>query len=418
MIREVSVDGHYGARPDFNVRRRQVQGIAREKARPSVPCADASKEATLDTMFQPDEVIFAPTGRCNLTCAHCRVRRGPEELPVADAIAFLESCEAGGIERLGFSGGEPFLRTDFLVAISKAAVERGLYFDRLMTNGDWWPDETELRSTLVSVRDAGFDGMIGLSYDSYHGQTAGRIAAFLGAVFDVWGRKDTVELLSVRSADDASFLLDLETVAAALGGRLERGDDGEPVRILDEAYASRTPADPDDGSGLVIPVIRSPRSASADEGSWDSPRWFKDDFCEGPGNVFYVHPDGSVAVCCGFANENQPLLIGSTSDSYETLMANAAGNAHVRACFDKGLGAVRAELESSGTRFPGKTADICFFCDYVCRGGLVENPGNKSTFRSCGGPVLRGAASAGTPGTSLFPLSSFTLSPEVISAYH
>ncbi|TFG84859.1 MAG: hypothetical protein E4H20_01985 [Spirochaetales bacterium] len=288
----------------------------------------------------------------------------------SDAIAFLDSCEAGGIQRVGFSGGEPFLRPDFLVALSGATMERGLYFDRLMTNGDWWSDETGLRSTLDSVRDAGFDGMIGLSYDAYHGQSPKRAAVFLATVFDVWGRKDVVELLSVRSPDDSDFLRGLDAVAAALGGRLERGDDGEPVRILDDTYAERTEADPDDGSGLVIPVIRSPRSSSVAEGVWESPRWFRDDFCEGPGNVFYVHPDGSVAVCCGFANESPQLIVGSISDSWDVLMANAAGSEHVRARYETGLGTLRERMEASGIRFPGKTADICFFCDYLCTTGL------------------------------------------------
>ena len=320
-------------------------------------------------MFHPEEVIFAPTGRCNLHCSHCRVSRGPAELNAADAIRFLDTCVEGGIERVGFSGGEPFLRPDFLLDVSRAAVGRGLYFDRLMTNGDWCLDEEGLQSSLAALYEAGFDGIIGVSYDSYHGQSPQRLATFLRAVFETWGRKDAVEILSVRSDDDRTFLLDLANVAQALGGQVEYSDehDGEPVRIFDGVWSAREPSSPDDGSGLIINIVRSPRSCSAEEDAWSAVDWFIDDYCAGPGNVFYVHPDGSVAVCCGFANENSDLIIGTVADSYDALMQAAAARPKVSDCYDTGLATIRKRLEASGVRFPGKTDDICFFCDYLSR---------------------------------------------------
>lgn len=332
--------------------------------------------------FRPDEIIFAPTGQCNLYCAHCRVKRGAAELDAAAAIRFLDDClEAGAagpasdgkapaeIERVGFSGGEPFLMPGFLVALSRAAADRGLLFDRLMTNGDWWADEGELRSALGDLYEAGFDGILGLSYDAYHGQDPARLAVFLGAYYAIWGRKDGAELLSVRSPDDEAFFEGLDALAASLGGRVERRG-GEPYRIVDEAYRSRTAADPDDGSGLCLPILRSARSASAEEGAWEAPAWFEDDYCEGPGQVLYVHPDGSVAVCCGFANERPELILGTIDQGYAALMAAAAAAPHVGACYERGLGALRRELEAKGVAFPGKTGDICFFCDYLCERGL------------------------------------------------
>lgn len=321
-------------------------------------------------MFHPEEIIFAPTGRCNLACGHCRVGRGPAELSATAAIAFLDTCNDGGVDRIGFSGGEPFLRLDFLVDVIRAAVDRGFFFDRLMTNGDWWQDEQELRKALSAVYEAGFDGVIGLSWDAFHAQRPGRIALFLRTVFEIRGRKDAVEILSVRSPGEAAFLRDVDAVAASLGGRVE-SIAGEPSRIVDEAYLSRSESDPDDGGGLVVPVQRFPRSRPADAGAWGATKWFVDDYCAGPGNVFYVHPDGRVAPCCGFANENQALLIGTIDDSYDTLMASAAANRSVQACYESGLGSIRKRLEAEGHRFPGKTDDLCFFCDALCREELL-----------------------------------------------
>jgi len=320
-------------------------------------------------MFNPEEVIFAPTGRCNLSCAHCHVTRGPAELVASEAVSFLDTCAEGGIERVGFSGGEPFLRLDFLVEVTRAAVARGLFFDRLMTNGDWWADVPDLRAGLSAVCEAGFDGIIGLSWDAYHGQSPERMFTFMHEVFEVWARKDAVEILSVRSPDDTALFRDFDAVSGRLGGLTERMA-GEPSRMVDSAFLARSQSDPDDGVALSVPVQRFPRSRLAGEGAWDASRWFVDDYCAGPGNVFYVHPNGSVAPCCGFANENAALSIGTIRDSYDALMEQAAANMQVKACYETGLGAVRKRLEAEGRRFPGKTDDICFFCDYLCGEGF------------------------------------------------
>jgi hypothetical protein len=367
--------------------------------------------------FKPSELIFAPTGRCNLACAHCRVARGATELSATEAIAFMDDCLVGAkaglsaIERVGFSGGEPFLRPDFLEAVIAAAVDRGLLFDRLMTNADWWESLGELSRILGRVADAGFDGVLGLSYDAFHGQDRGRVETFLKAWFEATGRRDGVEILSVRaegeggaepgSLEDRAWVAQLSKLAEALGGELEfaggaAASDGavgsvvgpapasaaasgsyggaEPLRIVDEAWRRRKPADPDDGAGLSIPILRFTRSYGADEsgsaGAWSAEAWFEDDYCEGPGQLLYVHPDGRVAPCCGFANERPELILGHIRDGYTALIEAAARLPQPRACYELGLGARRAKLEAGGLRFPGRTQDICFFCDWLCSKGL------------------------------------------------
>jgi MoaA/NifB/PqqE/SkfB family radical SAM enzyme len=320
-------------------------------------------------MFKPEEIIFAPTAQCNLFCGHCRVTRITPELESRQAVAFMASCRGRGIERIGFSGGEPFLRPDFLYEVCRAAVDLDYYFGRLMTNGCWADDEAGFTAALEPLYEAGFDGIFGLSFDSWHGNDAARAAGFLKSVFGIWGRKDTVEILAVRApgqdgADEAALL----ALAAELGGRLQPASPGRPDAILDQAWLARTAADPDDGGGLYLPVQRFPYSAAAEEGDWGAEAWFEDDYCQGPGNVLYVHPDGRVAVCCGFANENEELMIGNiATHSYDMLLAKAASSPMVKNCYQKGLAALACGLEAKGVVFPGKTADMCFFCDYLCR---------------------------------------------------
>lgn len=323
-------------------------------------------------MFKPEEIIFAPTAECNLACAHCRVERIPQRLSAEDAVAFLKSCRPHGIEKVGFSGGEPFLRPDFLCDVSRAAVELDMVFDRLMTNGVWFDSQTDLDETLTALRASGFDGTFGVSVDSYHAQDLRKLALFFGAIFAVWGRKDCCEIIAVTTPEGAAPKDMLETLAGRLGGRLLL-EDGEPFSIVNDAFLERRDEEAGASETMMINIIRVPYSAAAEEDAWGAAAWFEDDFCRGPGNVFYVHPDGRVAVCCGFANENPQLIIGDIrTDGYETLMRRAAENPMVKACYEAGLATARARLETRGYRFPGKTGDPCFFCDYCAKHELLR----------------------------------------------
>ena len=73
-------------------------------------------------------------------------------------------------------------------------------FDQIMTNGDWWKDEEELNAKLKLIYDAGYDGKIGLSYDSFHGQTEERIKTFVAAAEKYFGER-RVNIQTVKSSD-------------------------------------------------------------------------------------------------------------------------------------------------------------------------------------------------------------------------
>lgn len=326
-------------------------------------------------MFSPEQIIFAPTSRCNLACGHCRVARTSDSLDPDSAVAFMEDCREHGIEVLGYSGGEPFLEPGFLARTAAAAVRLDMRFDRLMTNGIWYSSPGEPDRTLSTLYDSGFDGTFGVSFDRWHGQDPERLSRFFLAAFRIWGRKDIAEIVHVRSEEDAAWYRDLRRLASLIGARVE-SDDGIPVALVPESAPreSRPPRmpGPDDGSRLHVSILDIPFSPPAGEARWDAGEWFRDDRCEGPGNVFYVHPDGRIAVCCGFANERPELVVGRLGvDGWDRLMANARSNSHVAACYTGGLGALRERLEREGVRFPGKLSDPCVLCDYLCAHGLA-----------------------------------------------
>ncbi|OQA63214.1 MAG: 4Fe-4S cluster-binding domain-containing protein [Treponema sp.] len=330
--------------------------------------------------FLPEEVIFAPTAQCNLHCAHCFVDRtrgtGTRRLSAENAIRFLENCAESGIERVGFSGGEPFLALSFLTPVISKTVELDLLFDRLMTNGVWWNTEEECRTALEAVYTAGFDGRIGLSIDAWHAQDPGKLAFFIRTAFSVFGHTDLFEISTVSDRQGNWPTEILHAAAHELGAKLIL-DGTIPTAIMTVSHSLKSSSGSNpllSESDFTIPVTAIRFSAPpGDANAWNAGSWFTDDWCEGPGHVLYVHADESVAVCCGFANERPELIVGSISDPVETLVSTAQGNPHITACYVEGLSSVRKVLEKKGAIFPGKTDDICFFCDWLCNNGLSGN---------------------------------------------
>ena len=314
--------------------------------------------------FDPKEIIFAATTACNLHCEHCFVNRNPIKLDIGQTVRFLRECAGSGkIERVGFSGGEPFLYMEFLVALTKETVALDLLFDQIMTNGDWWKDEADLRDKLRALYDAGYDGKIGLSWDEYHGQKPERMETFIKTVKEIFGEES----------------INIQTVTSSLRGAERRGNPqgndfsyswiASPSARNDDTSASND----NTSARNDVKVYSLPRTYPADDPrAWQAKKWFNEDYCQGPGNIFYVHADGNIAPCCGFANENPELFIGNIEDSWEKIMQNAAGNKMVELCFNRGLSRYRRQevkkvLRQKGQKLPGKTSDICSFCDYVCK---------------------------------------------------
>lgn len=247
---------------------------------------------------------------------------------------------------------------DFLCSIIKTTVENDLMFDRIMTNGVWWRTEEELSENLQKIYDAGYDGKIGLSLDSFHNQEIEEIIIFMKKVYEIFGNGDTIEIQSVISSNPEDKILDFENIdkiAEAFGCETELYLDkktGRGTIILS-------------GQDKLIQIQREEQSfPSSDNRVWKDKKWFKDDYCQGPGQILFVHPDGNIAPCCGFSNENPALFIGTISDTFQKVMENASTNRMIRICYEEGLS---GQIKPLKKKIPGKTRDICAFCDFVCK---------------------------------------------------
>lgn len=246
------------------------------------------------------------------------------------------------MKRVGFTGGEPFMALDFLCTLTKRAVKEGFLFDRIMTNGVWWRGEDELKCSLIRLFNAGYDGSICVSVDAFHGQNIRKVARFITIAARIWRRPDIVSIAYMSGARDKETKAKL----SALKMLVKKEDRGIFLKTFKVDIA---------------PVGR----ASRFKDPWGG-KWFKEDYCRGPGNVFFVMPDGSVKPCCGYATERRELSIGNIKrDSAEDLMKNLKKNRFVEAIFNRGLSKIRARLERAGVRFPGKTASHCYFCNHI-----------------------------------------------------
>lgn len=286
--------------------------------------------------FRPEEVLFSPTTLCNLSCPHCDITGSGKVLPGTIAIRFLADCKRHGIDRVGFTGGEPFLALKFLCSITKKAAALGIYFDRIMTNGIWFRNAGDLGRALNKLKDAGYDGEICVSVDAFHRQNLKKVILFIRRARSVWNRNDVISIAYVAGAKDSRTRKKLKAVS----------------KIFPDIRMHR--------------IALSPIGKAANlKNPWDG-RWFKEDHCKGPGNAFFVMPDGSVRPCCGYANERKELVIGNIKrDTVKQLINNARKNRLVFTIFGSGLSAIRKRLEKHGFRFPGKTSNHCFFCHYI-----------------------------------------------------
>src|SRR3954453_21261307 len=110
----------------------------RERSRPS---HDAGPRT-----FRPDYLSFAGTYQCNLSCPHCCVPiEWTDRLVVRVALWFLEDAHGYGVGILGFTGGEPFLYPEFVLALCRRAAALGFRFDKIMTNGLWFRAPSHLK---------------------------------------------------------------------------------------------------------------------------------------------------------------------------------------------------------------------------------------------------------------------------------
>jgi len=305
--------------------------------------------------YHPEEVLFSPTTDCNLRCGHCAVSRSKRTLPVQPAVKFLRRCKNIGIKKVGFTGGEPFLAADFLCALVKASIKGKMLFDRITTNGVWYKDRPALERALDRLYKCGYDGSFSVSVDAFHRQDLKKVAAFIRSVTAIWARADAVSIIYAGCSREGETRAKLKKLSRLLKASLSGLSGPYPYIKNKDIFIKIHRIE-------ITPVGRASKLIDP----WDG-RWFKEDHCKGPGNIFYILPDGSVKPCCGYATDSKELTIGNIlCDTPQRILANARKNRFVSTIFGAGgLSYIRKRAQSMGVKFPSKTSNNCYFCHYI-----------------------------------------------------
>jgi MoaA/NifB/PqqE/SkfB family radical SAM enzyme len=314
--------------------------------------------------FRPNYISYAGTYQCNLACPHCCVPiEWPERLEISVAIRFLEQAFEAGIDLLGFTGGEPFVYPEFVIAVTKRAAELGFRFDKMMTNGVWHRDANHLESILVELRDAGFSGKLGLSVDKFHGIDIPKLAEFCRVARRVFDR-DTILSLSYASRAPDKGLEPIQKLAKELDAVIVWSDLLHRYLLVSDDFTMTL-------NWNHLATVE--RAETLPGNSWDGV-WFEEDYCEGPGQALIVTPKGEVKPCCGFASDLDQLTIGNIyHDSVEDVIRKGRQHPVVGTIFSKGLSAIKDEiLARDPNALPGATSNHCYFCWYALTRGLAD----------------------------------------------
>jgi hypothetical protein len=313
--------------------------------------------------FRPNYLSFAGTYQCNLACPHCCVPiEWTDRLDITLAVRFLEQARESAIEVLGFTGGEPFLYPEFVIAVTRRAAQLGFRFDKIMSNGVWYSSEDHLASVLGQLRDAGFTGKLGLSVDKFHGMDIAKLAGYCRTARRVFDR-DTIVSLSYASRSPGAGLEPIRRLADELGGIIAWSDLLHRHMLVSDELTMTL-------NWNHLAAVERAEQLPGDP--WDG-AWFEEDYCEGPGQALIVNPRGEVKPCCGFASDLDQLTIGNIhTDSVATIIRRARAHPYVGKLFREGLTAIRDEiLGNDPNALPGATSNHCFFCWYVLTKGLA-----------------------------------------------
>ena len=315
--------------------------------------------------FRPNYLSFAGTYQCNLACPHCCVPiEWTDRLPIDVALRFLESAHELGVGVIGFTGGEPFVYPEFVVAVAKRAAELGFRFDKIMTNGVWFDDEGQAETILTELLDAGFRGKIGLSVDKFHGINTAKLVAFCRIARRVFDR-DNILSLSYASRSPELGLEPIRKIARELDAVIDWSDLLHRYLLVSRDFTMTM-------NWNHLATVE--RAESLPGNPWDG-EWFEEDYCEGPGQAFIVNPKGEVKPCCGFASDLDQLTIGNIHHQSAAEILEAGRNhPFVGHLFRKGLSHFKEEiLKDNPDALPGATSNHCYFCWHILTRGLVKD---------------------------------------------
>jgi MoaA/NifB/PqqE/SkfB family radical SAM enzyme len=277
------------------------------------------------------------TSKCNIACRHCCNNSHPTAERTARANDLEQLIDAASdipsITDVGFSGGEPLLKRDILLAAVRRAAQRG-YAISVTTNG-FWGNSAGAARMLDSLREAGLT-TLWISTSAFHLEFIGleivarAVSAGLAAGLEV----------NVNVVESAGFTR--EHVRAALGSDISR------------VWINVMPC---------LPAGRALDEVALAEYGPDEARPLGN--CRHHFAKLAVDLDGTVWPCCSPGGFTEPLRLGSTRETpLAEIVARARMNPLITILEEVGPAFFLPFLRDSDVAddLPERFTDQCHLC--------------------------------------------------------
>jgi len=250
--------------------------------------------------YHPQSVAFLITDRCNGDCNFCGIERNvnQHDLPVETILNCIDQAYGLGIPRIGFSGGEPFLRYEDMLESIRYANSKGVK-SSVVTNASYAKDKKTGFNLVRELKDAGLEN-INISFDADHLENIpfdSYVNAIEGALSN--NLKVDLKIVDRTSTEDTNKKL-LDKLAEYLGGKIEN----KTIHLKD-------------GKSICVqhlPVIRSGRAKELDEKEFSLQPIGGIQYCNAEDIV--VKSNGDILPCCSFpAVSDNFYVMGNAQDT-------------------------------------------------------------------------------------------------------
>jgi organic radical activating enzyme len=298
-------------------------------------------------------ICFLTTYRCNAQCSHCEC--GPyesERLSLAEMQRLIdEGIALGTVGQIVFSGGEPTLLREDLLAAIRYASDRSL-LTRVVTNGWWGTSPEAARGYVGKLIDAGLSE-INISVDDLH-QKYIRLSRVKNAYLACYERQLPC-LIAHKQNRDA--VITREYLEREFGVELIVF---EPTRNYSHDESCRLIS-----TGAVIPITRD--ESLADASQMLSSNWTGS--CSSVLRDIIVGAKGNFLPCCGIVQKNLPELTRHDLHSHSLIDAIEDANRDVVLnwiALEGPASIARFVSEADPEiRFRDRYAGICHLCNDV-----------------------------------------------------
>jgi len=287
------------------------------------------------------------TYQCPLKCGHCCFSSDMTKtgaLDIEDVYATIDqACRLPTLSAIGFTGGDPFLQADIVVAGLKRAKAKNMA-TRIVTSSYWATTPEKAIDRLRPLVEAGLDE-VGLSYDDSH-------VAYIREdnILNAWHAAEHFGIkTTIYMSTDVGDRINGDYVR----GRLGASEATNPRLLIIESKVTST------GRATASTTPEQRRARAERDGIYRGP-------CPSMLRQPSVTPTGKIQPCCGTIPFHAGLCIGEIDrDPVDQAMIAAYQNDLYKWIAFEGPVSVLVQI-TAGTDAPlaeGDLDGICHACD-------------------------------------------------------